>query len=145
MKMTTILSAPYLMVIAFFFLLISGEHFGGFYLLYLLMALPHGGVHALLALAGVGCLFLTHKYCSWEHHGTIRLLGAIAGVALLVGSLLSFFNFKTTGYNEGTFEQAVPIASFVLAGCLALLFLLFNIVSFIKAHSADSDLAPEGR
>lgn len=145
MKMTTILSAPYIMVIAFFFLLISGKHFGGFYLLYLLMALPHGGVHALLALAGVGCLLLTHKYCSWEHHGTIRLLGAIAGVALLVGSLFSFFNFKTTGYNECTFEQAVPIASFVLAGCLALLFLLFNIVSFIKAHSADSDLTPEGR
>lgn len=145
MKIAKLLSAPYMLVIAFLLLLISGKHIGGFYLLYLLLALPHGGIHALLALAGIACLLLTHKYCSWQHHGTIRLLGAIAGVALLAGSLLSFFTYDATGYNDGTFEQAVPIASFVLAGCLALLFLLFNVLSFIKAHRADPDLAPEGR
>lgn len=145
MRIVNIFAAPYSLIAAFCLLLISGEHLGGFYLLYLLLALPHGGLHALLALAGIALLVLTHKYGTREGFSAVRLTGAVAGVALMIGSLYAFFNYNATGYNDGTFEQAVPIATFILAGCLAFVFLFCNILFYVRVHKSDPDLAPRSK
>jgi hypothetical protein len=62
MKAINILTHTYTIIASFLIILISGENFGGFYLLYLLMALPHGGVHALLALFGIAVMIIAKNY-----------------------------------------------------------------------------------
>lgn len=50
MKMIKLFTHPVVIIIAFLLILINGEHLGGFYLLYILLGLPHGAVHSLLAI-----------------------------------------------------------------------------------------------
>lgn len=133
MKALHFFAAPYLSIAAFLLILISGEMLGGPYLLYLLLALPHGGIHSLLAVGGVVCLLLAHLQFTWSTGGGFKLSGYIVGIMLLAASLFSFFYNDTAGYNNSTFEQAVPLASMVLAGMLGVLFLVLNIARYFKA------------
>ncbi len=61
MRILKIITHPYIVIISFFAILISGEGFGGFYLLYLLLALPYGGIHSLLALIGIVLLLVNYN------------------------------------------------------------------------------------
>ena len=58
MKAIQVITHPVTLIISFLFILISGEHWGGFYILYLLLALPHGGLHALLGFVGIVILVI---------------------------------------------------------------------------------------
>ena len=58
MKMIKLFTHPVVIIIAFLLILISGEHLGGFYLLYILLGLSHGAVHSLLAIDGMAYCFL---------------------------------------------------------------------------------------
>lgn len=129
MKLFTILSHPVLLLSIFPLILISGESFGGPYLLYLILALPHGGTHALLALAGVALILFS--FAKYYHRGNF-LIGPIlnfAGLFCLIASLYNFFILDKAKYNYSTFEETVPILSFILFGFLALLFILDNIIT----------------
>jgi hypothetical protein len=56
---------------SFLLILISGQYFGGFYILYLLLALPHGGVYAIVAAIGILILVLT--YYTFRRRGHYRI------------------------------------------------------------------------
>ena len=72
MKTFNILTHPLLLITSFLFILISGEHLGGFYLMYILIALPHGGIHSLLALTGI--VLLVCSYSKYKSTNKIFLI-----------------------------------------------------------------------
>src|SRR6218665_639932 len=56
MKIIKWISHPVVVCFTFCMIFVSGDHFGGVYLLYILMALPQGGLHAILAISGISIL-----------------------------------------------------------------------------------------
>ncbi len=132
MKTFNIITHPLLLIASFLFILISGEHLGGFYLMYILIALPHGGIHALLALTGI--VLLVFSYSIYKRANKIFLVPTldILGVCCLVFSLFFFFHRDKRGYNDGTFEQLVPQITLVLFSLLSLLFIIKNVARISK-------------
>lgn len=127
MKVFKFLSHPYTLIICFLMILISGEHLGGFYILYILLALPHGGIHAILALAGIGILLASYYKFNRRKTYRIAFFLNIAGLALLFLSIYLFFFNDKQHYNWGTFEQTVPLISLFFTGLIAILFLIDNL------------------
>jgi hypothetical protein len=140
MKALKILTHPILLMISFLFILISGEHLGGFYALYLLLALPYGGMHSLIALAGILVLVISYNVYGRKPCLVQNILNII-GALLLVLSLISFFVTDKEGYNYGTFYQIVPVISLSLFGLLALLFLIKNVVESLSKRRMDTKVS----
>ena len=131
MKMIKFFTHPVVIIIAFLLILISGEHLGGFYLLYIVLGLPHGAVHSLLAIVGIGLLlFSNYKYQQQFIFNIEPVLNIIAVIVLLLSLFLFFYNDKSH-YNYSTFYQTIPI---MLLSVFALLVagFLFNNFSKIK-------------
>lgn len=122
MKFIQILGHPIVLASSFCLLLISGEHLGGFYLLYILLGLPFFAAHSLLgAMAIVFVLLRTNAKLLKKN--SISVTTSLTGAALMVSSIVVFFYSDKTGYNEGTFHQTVPILSFILFAFLLLCYL----------------------
>lgn len=119
---------PYTLVIVFCLLLISGENFGGVYLLYLLMALPHGSLHALLGFGGI-VLLLCSRLRPISPFTEVSL--NTAGLACMLFSIFIFFGRDSSGYNLDSFHLAVPLASFILFGVLIVCSVANRIVSLM--------------
>lgn len=105
--------------------MISGENFGGIYLIYLLFALPHGAIHAILALIGISVLIVSNEKLRTGRIGPILNL---AGALCLFLSLFFFFYNDKQGYNSATFEQTVPQLSLGLFGILIVGFVFFRVI-----------------
>lgn len=125
MKIISIFTHPVVLVISFLLVLISGEHYGGFYLLYILLALPHGGVHALLGIGGIAVILFSYlRYGRRFVHaaeGVLNLIGAF----MLVLSLYLFFANDKADYNDGTFKQTVPLVTLYVFGVLVVGFVFY--------------------
>ena len=100
-------------------IMISGENFGGFYAIYILMALPFGGLHALLALAGIITL-LTNHAMRRNGIGFARSVFDVLGVLLLFASLFYFFWADKQHYNYGSFQQAIPLLTMMITAAVAI-------------------------
>lgn len=129
MKLISLITHPVLVVTLFCLTLVSGQHFGGFYLLYIILALPHGGIHAVLALLGIGTLLFSYGRYQRQSKVLIEPLLNVLGVLLLYLSLYLFF-LNSLHYNSATFEQPIPILSYVLFGVVSLGFLLYSTIRF---------------
>ena len=138
MRVFKILSHPYTLISCFLFMLISGQHLGGFYVLYLLLALPHGGIHSLLAVAGIGILLLNYHLLRGKQNKIVSKSLDVLGLILLVGSLLYFFLNDTQHYNWGTFDQGLPMFTICLTSFIGLCFL----VGILWNQSDQSKLSP---
>ena len=137
MKMIKLFTHPVLIIIAFLLILISGEHLGGFYLLYILLGLPHGAVHSLLAIVGIGLLFFTnYKYQQQFMFNIEPVLNIMGGIMILLSLFLFFYNDKSH-YNYGTFYQTIPIILLSVFSLLVVGF-LFNNFSKIKFRQMAS-------
>ena len=139
MKWLNILTHPVLVLTFFCLILINGENIGGFYLLYILLALPHAGAHALLALAGVALLLFSYGKYKGASKYLIEPLLNVVGVFLLYLSLWLFF-FKTWEYNDGTFRQVIPVASILLFVLISLSFLFRSIGRFAKSEPSNPNM-----
>ena len=138
MKLIRIITHPFLLIAAFLFILISGEHLGGFYLLYLLLALPYGGIHSFLALGGIAILlFAYYKYHRSNSFVVERILN-ITGSFLLVLSIIIFFYNDKQGYNNGTFNQVIPLVTLSIFSLVTLLFITDNIKGLTRSRSVPS-------
>ena len=126
--MKKIITHPYIVVISFFIIMISGQHLGGFYLLYLLLALPKGGMHSLLALFGILLLLISYYKYKRKKIYLIESIINIVAVILLILSLFSFFYNDKEHYNFGTFYQIVPQITLIIFSIIALTFLLDNVL-----------------
>lgn len=131
MKIFRIISHPYLLIGSFLLILISGESWGGFYIWYLAMALPHGLLHALAAAAGIALLVLNREFLSKEE-STIKATIDITGLFFFLLSLFIFFYQDKEGYNSSTFEQVVPQLSLVVFGIMSLLFLVRTLLPLFQ-------------
>ncbi len=108
-------------------ILISGQHVGGFYLMYIMLALPHGGVHAVSALLGTILLFFAYyKFKRLKRYRIENILNLIA-LSLLLISITYFFKNDKAGYNEQTFTQPIPLFSLIIFGVLVIFFLIDNL------------------
>jgi hypothetical protein len=131
MKLFKILSHPYTLIICFSLILISGEQWGGFYAFYLLLALPYGGVHSLLALAGFFSMLASLHWV--KDHLVLQQVLNVVGVFFLVSSLYYFFDNDKLHYNWGTFQEPVPLSTLIITICVGICFLIGTFVS--PSHS----------
>jgi hypothetical protein len=136
MKLFKFLSHPYTLIVCFLLIMISGESFGGFYGLYILMALPTGGLHALLAVAGILILLINYNI-QRNRMNPIRQVINLVAVLLLFGSLYYFFWADEQHYNYETFQQSVPVVTMALAAFVAVCFLIGN---FLKLGTKSKTL-----
>jgi nitrate reductase gamma subunit len=112
-------------------ILISGEQFGGFYAVYILMALPFGGIHALLAIAAIIILLVNHVI-PHRRISYLRQVVNLIGVVLMFTSLYYFFINDKQHYNYETFQQTLPMFTLALTAFVATCFLVAN---FMKART----------
>ena len=134
-------SNPYTLIVSFCLILISGEHLGGFYALYLLLALYYAGIHALLGLGGIIVLIATRKTRNKIKEPAWPNILNIVGAALLILSLIWFFYWDKDGYNYGTFYQFVPRLSLILFGLIALLFIGRNLYQVFNGKKINTGVA----
>jgi hypothetical protein len=125
MKLFKFLSHPYTLVISFLFILISGEHLGGFYALYILLGLTHGVAHSLLGFFGILLLLISY-HAAFKQKGYLRQVLNIIGVAMLIASVFYFFKNDAQRYNWGTFEEGLPMFTIIFTGFIAICFLIGN-------------------
>lgn len=137
MKLLRFITHPYTLIICFFAIMISGENFGGFYLLYLLMALPHFGSYAVLALLAVILLIVSFKRFRNENYRVGNALNII-GAFLLILSLFIFFWRDVQHYNYSTFYELVPQISLVVFGIVSIAFLYRNVAEILKGYSRNA-------
>lgn len=125
-KILPLITHPLVLIISFLFIIIIGEHLGGFYYFYILLALPHGGIHAVLAVIGIALLLLTKYiiYKDWPYfiHSILNIIGAV----LLPLSLFLFFYRDKDNYNEDTLQQAVPLLLIIIFSLLSIIFIIDN-------------------
>lgn len=133
MKAIKILGHPITVICLFFVILISGESIGGVYLFYLLLALPHGLVHSLLAILGIGLLTLSYSQLKTKQNVAMKLINVV-GILLLLLSILTFFYNDKGHYNYGSFSSAafwITSGLFVLS---TLFHLLITLTPFGKIN-----------
>jgi hypothetical protein len=132
MRTIKIITHPYTLIICFLFILISGEHLGGFYLLYIILALPIGGIHSILALTGIAMLLFSYQKYNRKPIVPAFILN-IAGLLLLFLSVFFFFYRDQNHYNYGTFYQTLPLISLFITSIVAVSFFIYNImILFLK-------------
>lgn len=135
MKIFKFISHPYTLIICFLLIMISGESFGGFYALYILLGLFYGAIHSLLALAGI--IVLLVSYHRFKIKNARAQILNLAGVLLLFSSVGYFFWQDKQHYNWGSFEQTVPVVTMTITVFVATCFLINN---FIKARPKTKTL-----
>lgn len=136
MKIIKIIGHPVLVMSMFLLVIISGQHFGGFYLLYILMGLPNGAPHALIALTGLITLFIGYKIYRSKPHVFKPILYVI-GVLIMSYALLTFFE-NSQGYNNATFYQTVPLISLIIYGTCSLCCLIYAFWLIAKIYRSKA-------
>jgi hypothetical protein len=126
MKVIKVISHPYILITVFLMILISGEHFGGVYLLYLLLGLRIGAIHSILGLMGIVLLLISNHRFQSEDKLSVRGTMDIIGCFLLLLSIYLFFSNDREHYNYGTFSQLIPLISLILFLTVSLLFIVTN-------------------
>jgi hypothetical protein len=128
MKIIKIINHPFFLVASFLLVLISGQHLGGFYLMYILLGLPYGAVHSLMALVGIGILLFSYFRYKMSLQNSVELILNIGGCLLLMLSLYLFFRNDEEKYNYSTFQQTMPVITLIVLSIVLLNFLIRNII-----------------
>ena len=132
MKIIKILGHPIVLVTIFLLLIIEGAHFGGFYLLYLLLAIPHGATYAIMAIAGIILIVIAKGFIP-DNSNKLRAVLYLLGLLIMNASLVLFFSRNEKTGNMETFQGGVPLISFIIFGVIMLCFLV-NIVFNFSEH-----------
>lgn len=115
---------PLTLIISFITLLISGQHIGGFYIVYLILGLSHASIHSILGFTGIGLLLFGNiKSKHWDKHFVIIFVN-LAGIIFMWTSLFLFFYNDHDNYNIATLYESVPLT-------LILIFFLISFSSFV--------------
>ena len=130
MKVIRWIGHPIIFICVYLLLITEGVNFGGFYMLYLLLALPHGALYAALAIVGIAFIIIGFNLS--------RVNKAIKPILYLLGLLsmiLSLLNFFATGDQTNTFKSTVPLISFILLRICGLFFFIYTLSLFEKPQS----------
>ena len=134
-QMINIITHPLTIIISFLMIIIVGQQLGGFYLFYIALALPHFGIHAILAILGILILLINHYQLRKQSGYLIHQLINIIGVVLLPISLFVFFNEDNANYNVATLHQTMPL---LFIGLFILLTIIFVVINIVKAFKNSS-------
>jgi hypothetical protein len=137
MKIVKIVGHPVSVMFMYLFLLISGQSFGGFYALYILLGLSHGVMDAVVSALGL-VIMLVGFYVYRNNFSLIKPALYILGDAIMILGLFLFFQ-TTKGYNDATFHQTVPIITFVLFGLCVLCNILVSVMLFSQNSKSNSN------
>lgn len=135
MKIIKILGHPIVLVTIFLLLIIEGAHFGGFYLLYLLLAIPHGATYAIMAIAGIILIVIAKGFIT-NNSNKLRAVLYLLGLLIMNASLVLFFSRNEKTGNMETFQGGVPLVSFIIFGLIMLCFLINIFMDLSKYRSA---------
>ncbi len=133
MKTLKFISHPATVIICFLLVLISGEHLGGFYLLYVLLGLPHGSIHSILAILGISILLFSNYKYKQSFKTLIEPFLNIVGIICLCLSLFFFFYRDENHYNYATFYQTVPQITLAVFSIFMLIYLILNVTKLRQA------------
>jgi hypothetical protein len=114
MKIIKIIGHPVSVMCMYLLLIISGKSFGGFYVLFIFLGLPHGVPDAIVSTVGLGIMLLGYKVYRKKFH-LIKPALYLLGDAVMIAGLVLFFQVAKD-YSNATFQQAVPRFSFALFG-----------------------------
>lgn len=134
MKAIKIIGHPVTTICLFLVILITGQSIGGVYLFYLILALPHGLVHSILAISGIVLLLVSFSKIT-NGRSSVKQYMNIAGILLLVLSLFSFFYNDKEHYNFGSFNSS---AFWITSGLFVISALCFLILTFINFKREDN-------
>ena len=131
-KLINIITHPLTIIISFLMIIIVGQDLGGFYIFYIILAIPHFGIHAMLAILGILILLINYyslrKYAGYLIHQLLN----IVGVLLLALSLYTFFYQDPDHYNEATLHQVIPLIIIGIYFVFSTSFLIQNLLSVFK-------------
>ncbi|MCW3074585.1 MAG: hypothetical protein JWP69_1654 [Flaviaesturariibacter sp.] len=130
MKALNFFGHPIFLSISFLLLLISGEAFGGPYLLYLILGTSHGAFYSLTGLAGI---LFTVASLKASKDGVTTIL-VLVGVLLMTVSLYLFFTGERLHYNRASFEQTLPVLSFGLFALSVLCTLIKTVFAAVRLY-----------
>ncbi|MFC0773377.1 hypothetical protein [Terrimonas alba] len=128
MKIAKVLFHPFLLLLSFCLIVISGQHLGGFYVTYIFMTLPYGALHSIAAIVGFSLIALSYLLSYRQVLPHMLSLLNLVGVGCLIFSFVWFFYQDPTGYNLGTFEQPLPLITVCLFALLAAGFIANSIL-----------------
>ena len=135
MLIIKILGHPIVLVTIFLLLIIEGAHFGGFYLLYLLLAIPHGATYAIMAIVGIILIVIAKGFIT-NNSNKLRAVLYLLGLLIMNASLVLFFSRNEKTGNMETFQGGVPLISFIIFGFIMLCFLINIAMDLSKYRSA---------
>lgn len=135
MKLIKILGHPIAVTIMFMLIIIGGKHLGGFYLLYILLGLPYGASHALIAVAGLAAMLSAYRMKSSKYL-IIKPTLNITGILSMILALVVFFE-RSDGYNNETFHQVIPLITLGLFALCILCCLINSILLIVNTSSTD--------
>lgn len=138
MSINKIITHPYTLLMVLSCVLVSGDHWGGVFLFYILLGLPHGSAPSLLLIAGTCILVFSHYHYRRTFNSWAEFILNMVGIFLLGGSLFVFFYQDKGGYNENSFHQTIPLLSVLLFSLLSLYFIGYNVLHFFDKRSTLS-------
>lgn len=131
MKVVNWIGHPVIFLICYLLLIIEGDHFGGFFMLYLLLTLPHFVPYAVIAALGMAGVIIGFNVRKKKNLKSKPLLYLI-GFCFMVAALVIFFG---KGNKWETFHYALPTTSFLLFGISSFCFLVNIVCLSINARS----------
>jgi hypothetical protein len=131
MKLIKIMGHPVLVISLFLLVIIEGEHFGGFYVLYLLFGLVAGASYALIAIAGIVVMLLGYNF--YKEKQLMKPILYLVGWILLLVSYVVFFGDGKNNNGE-TFHTRVPLITFVFFGLCSICLLINIVYLFLKVR-----------
>ena len=141
MKLLKIIGHPVTVMVMFLFIIIIGEHLGGFYLLYILLGLPYGAPHSIIALAGLLTMLLGCKL-DRRRQAFLKPPLYFIGVSAKTVALITFFK-ESEGYNDNTFSQTVPVISICLFAFFSICCLVLSVCTAVKGKGKNLGLASD--
>lgn len=137
MKWIKYIGHPVLAMSVYLLLLIEGAHFGGFFLLYLLMSLSVGSLYAIIAFVGLLLLFIGYKVYRKNLH-PIKPILYVSGLVFMITALFIFFEKKE---RLETFELAIPTLTFIIFGIVSICFLINTFLLLRESiHHRDENM-----
>jgi hypothetical protein len=119
MKIIKWIGHPVVVIVLYLLLIIEGDEFGGFFMLYLLLSIPHLVPYALMAAAGLSLMVIAFNY---KDQKMTSLISYLIGYTMMLTSLAIFFS---KGNKWKTFEPGLPLFSFILFGISSLCFVIW--------------------
>jgi len=139
--MKKLITHPLTVIATFLIIIISGQQFGGFYLLYLILGLPHAAIHSITGVCGIALLLFNILQSKLWNRNQISALINLGGIVLLWLSLFLFFNNDKSNYNIATFYQLLPQILLLLFLIISIYFFVDNILILLK-HSKNKLYKP---